>query len=252
MERKLADIHEFLKEVHEEKQKLKLGEVLLFRGHNGKGDLLPKLLREELLDPNEKPFDIEDKLYDEFKIRATPYLDMNKDFQNEWNLLVLAQHYGLKTRLLDWTENPLVALFFTVYGSNFIENGEEREIWMLKATDDNIININNNKNTEVFRSYTNKFVFKPSAISQRVVTQSSWFTHHSKKLQKLNDSKSIKNELICFSIPDRLKKEDIEKYLTLMEINTHTLFPDLESLCKMLNEKKYKPKPPLVITSRIL
>ncbi len=68
-------------------------------------------------------------LLEEFKARARPVVSC--DPANDWEWLALAHHHGLATRLLEWTDNPMVATFWAVQEPYL---GGDRVLWVLDCT----------------------------------------------------------------------------------------------------------------------
>ena len=58
---------------------------------------------------------LEKLLIERFRQRSIPF--HSRPATDNWEWLFLMQHYGVPTRLLDWSESPLMALFFAVTGA---------------------------------------------------------------------------------------------------------------------------------------
>ncbi|PEP80761.1 FRG domain-containing protein [Bacillus toyonensis] len=249
-----------------------------FRGHSDKSFELDSGLFRVSKKTNKRHsvkeyLHMEDNLSQSFKAQASTFV--KEDYME---LMFIMQHYGLKTRLLDWTDSFSTALYFAFNEWKYSEGGDA-SIWLLDPhalnlilhhddgifTADDIKNVHNAidlskfmKNNEIFNEKS--FAVYPSKNSPRLLSQSGFFTLQGNLLKTLEEE--VKefcpkpDEVIkvcttlgeekeyCPKLDEVLKQiilpnnlvECIYEYLTINGVNHFSVYNDMESLCKTLND----------------
>ncbi|MCQ2082273.1 MAG: FRG domain-containing protein [Lachnospiraceae bacterium] len=217
---------------------------LWYRGEeNSELSLIPSIQR------SQKRIDVERFITNDFYIKAKQIMDNPPEKHNYADWVAIMQHYGLPTRMLDWSRSPLIASFFAT--ETYKENPElDASVWVLSP-----INLNemegfgrciypndadttqemllpafkhNHHNHEL----DDKILACASTNNNlRMYSQQSNFTVHN-SLRRLEDI-CDENTLYKIIIPRDAKKFFI-KSLRVFGITEGSIYPDLEHISKDL------------------
>ncbi|MGE4544176.1 MAG: FRG domain-containing protein [Pedobacter sp.] len=218
------------------------GPSLIYRGHsNGSWKLEPTLFRKEIK---------KDKEISIFANFASKYRKFNSDSYC-WNIAYTMRHHGLPTRLLDWTESLGVALFFATSAETFkspcvwilnpymlndvsvgVPNIEAT--WSKEFNKTSYIDIVNQNNDDIENCpIDSPVVIYPPSINERIVAQRGLFTVHGASVLPIEVE--FPEYVRKIEIPDD-SIQNIRKFLKKFGVSHYTLFPDVDGLCREINE----------------
>ncbi|MGH9627463.1 MAG: FRG domain-containing protein [Bryobacteraceae bacterium] len=255
--RKVSSIAEFAEWVEEVAERFTDADGYEVPWFRGVGEftfkLIPGLYRTE--QGKEKLAD--DELRSEFRRKALP-LVADRAPRDDWEWYFLMQHYRAPTRLLDWTDSALVALYFALTSSppqSGRAQGQARTkpaVWAL-----NPFALNRHAGfggpvgTDWFENtaylpppYSGRRLARPPVAidptftAQRMLVQHSHFTLHGHDCRGLDEMRaelSIERDLLRVIIDvDQDELEYLLWHLRLLGITETTIFPDLEGLAREL------------------
>ncbi len=181
---------------------------------------------------------------------------------SDWRWLIIAQHHGLPTRLLDWTYSPFVAAHFATADTDKFDR--DGVIWFAdyvkinrmlpKPFSKELSNVGANAFTidmlehtigsiKEFDSLGDDLVvfFEPPSLNARIVNQFAFFSVMSSPVSQLDQWLEAHPDLYGrIIIPKKLKWEVRDK-LDQANITERTLFPGLDGLASWL-KRHYTPR----------
>lgn len=224
---------------------LKEDGVFWFRGHADlRWTLTPSALRYANAEVRNKALTLlrDFKRYAQIKLSHPP----GRDDELEW--VQLARHFGLPTRLLDWTRNAAIALYFAclrtpekndVDGAVFVLNPEDlnreadpKNARILDAHSDadriaRYLRLSGARNPRGLKT----IAINPVWNSERIVLQQGAFTLHGSREFTLTRGQAP--SLVCLKVPSENKRRLLSE-LERAGINEMSIFPEPEHMCRYL------------------
>ena len=180
-----------------------------------------------------------DEIRSEFILKATDLLPRVP--ATEWEWYFIMQHYGLPTRLLDWTTGSLIALHFALCTQTA---EQDAAVWVLDPWDLNSRSLGSgdlllSTDTQADRYLpplygSGRIPARPIAIvppynSPRITVQRGAFTVHGSSTRPLDDQ--FKSRLARIVLPSSAALR-LRRQLRTAGISEFTLFPELEGLAR--------------------
>ncbi len=208
--------------------------------------LIPSIYR-----PSNRSLDELDCRFD-FRLRAFPFLEGSaREPHSEWEWYFLMQHHGLPTRLLDWSESALVALYFALVDPPGRPPKDNPVVWMLDpwAINDRIAKKEarifgaDDSEVEHYLPLTDKAPPIPAPpvsiqaphASRRIAAQKGCFTLHGKEKRGLDAYPELQRYLHKIEV-HRPSRDKIGSQLEVAGVTITAVFPDLSNLATELRQ----------------
>ena len=207
-------------------------ETLIFRGQRKNWPLLPSISRTGIAS---QLLENERKLFEKFKKAGEPCLHLVPD--NDWDWLVVAQHHGLPTRLLDWSYDPIIALWFAIEQSR--KEDSAPEIWALQPLKEDFVDQLNE--SKPFMGTRTK-IFETNFSIPRIRAQKGCFTlfKHSEKFSKgfvpLEKNANLRKRIMRIRIA-KYACENISYKLAELDVSKDSIYPDINRVAKKVKNE---------------
>lgn len=184
----------------------------------------------------------------------------------EWNSVFLMQHYGMYTRLLDWTDSFITALYFAIRNK---KDGTPASVWVInplelnrkcknlyeQGSDNRFDNValltldtlpnRIKKYKEYFEDHIeiDSFAIVPRRSNDRLISQNGFFTVQGTKNIPLEEEYPLNSNdwILNITLNDNVVDE-CKNFLDINGINNYSLYGGIDGLCGYIKNELLKLK----------